>query len=448
MSKRKKIVFIMVKGKTHQYSVKKFFNDPDSLTLCYLSSIVKSNFDDIDIEIYDETIEEIKKENIKADLIGISALTPCINRAYKYAEYFKSIGIPVFIGGIHSTLIPDEVAQHADSVIVGLANESLPQLINDFYNGELKQIYKQSEKMSFLNWAIPDRKIYSTKPKGNVEISKVYATFGCSNVCEFCVQPYICSGYHQRPVDEVINEIKLIEDDYIEFIDPNLAKDENYLIELCQKLIPLNKKWFAPMTITIAKNNELLDLLAKSGCKNILIGFESINKDSIKDLKKGFNKVEDYIDTIKKFHSRGIEITGSFVFGLDSDTKNIFKQTVKFVKAAKIDYPRFTINTPYPGTEFYKRMENEHRIIETDWTLYDCLHSVIKPKNMSAEELEKGFKWAWEKTYAPFSTIQRLFYKSTLKSFLKRLFINLLIGSTFKKMLKCDKEYLTTNDDI
>lgn len=432
-----KIALIMVKGNIYSFKNRSLFFKymPDSLTLGTLHGIVRKHFPDAEIEIYDETVEKLNLENIKADIVGLSALTPCINKAYEYAEYFKSKHIPVFIGGVHATMCPDEVSQHCDSVLFGLADETLPELIKDFSNNSLKKIYRQSPEMMFENLAFPSRHIYEEKSLFASELNMVQATFGCSNVCEFCVQPYVCSGYHQRPVEEVIEEIKLIEDDYVEFLDPNLAKDETYLKDLCEKLVPLKKQWFAPMTIGVSRNDELLAIMKKAGCVEILIGFESVNQDSVKDINKGFNSVADYKECIKKLHSYGIKITGSFVLGLDGDDENVFEDTLKFVTESNIDYLRYTINTPYPGTKYFEKMKKEDRVEKENWNFYDCQSCVIKPAKMSSQVVEVGHKWLWKKSYEFKNIVKRLNYIDSCVERWTMILKNYIFGKVYIRMI-------------
>lgn len=439
-----KIALIMVKGNVYSFENRSFLFKymPDSLTLGTLCAIIKNADPEIEVDVYDETVEVVKKESINADLIGISAITPCINKAYSYAEYFKEKGIPVFIGGVHATLNPEEVKEHCDVVVKGLADETLPQLIEDFKEGKLKEIYEQPDDMSFKNLVYPNRKIYEDKSFFGCELNMVYATFGCVNNCGFCVQPYVCRGYHQRPVDDVIQEIKLIEDDYIEFVDPNLSRDESYLKELCEKLVPLKKNWFAPVTMSVCKNAPLLDLMQKSGCGEVLIGFESINQESIKTLNKGFNRVDEYKECIKKLHQRNIKVTGSFVLGLDGDGKDSFQNTLDFVNKAHVDYVRYTINTPYPGTPYYRQMKEENRIIEEDLSLYDCQNCVFAPSDMTKEELEEGHKTLWKETYKLKNIIKRLSYIKNPFKFVKNIIINYIFGKIYIKMVLKDKDFI------
>ncbi|MBS4760050.1 MAG: radical SAM protein [Clostridium sp.] len=439
-----KIALIMPKGNTYSFNNRSVFFKymPDCLTMGMLFAIIKKSFPEIELELYDETVENFDKEKIKADLVGISSMTSTFNKAVEYAKYFKSKNIPVFVGGVHATLCPEECALYFDSVISGLANESLPKLISDFKNGDMKRIYYQPEDMSFVNFVQPERNIYEKKHFLGTELNMVQATYGCTNVCEFCVQPYVCCGYHQRPVDDVIEEIKEIKDTYIEFTDPNLSKDEEYLFELCEKLKPLNKSWFAPMTIAIAKNENLLSVLKASGCEGVLIGFESVSSASIMAIKKGFNQTDEYKSAVKKIHDYGIKVTGSFVLGLDGDDESLVQNTLNFVNDAHIDYVRYTINTPYPGTSYYKKMKEEGRIIENNYALYDCQNCVIKPLKLSSEAVEKMHKMLWKKSYSLINIIKRLSYIKPFGKRLKEVIKNYIFGKVYIKMIFKDKEFI------
>jgi radical SAM superfamily enzyme YgiQ (UPF0313 family) len=446
--KLNKIALILPKGIPFRYIKGKFNVYPLStvpLIMPVLVSLIPKDLN-IQVEIYDESIEKINKESIDADLVVISAITPTVNRAYIYADYFRAKGVPVVIGGVHATLNPQEVLQHADAVICGIAVESFPQLLRDFKENKMKKIYTQQENLDLSNMPLPDRDCYKNKSITKPKLNGVQATFGCNNNCEFCVQPYVCNGYHQRPIENVIEEIKNIKSNFIEFYDPNIAKDQEYLRKLCEEMIPLKKKWVAPVTIDLADNEELLKLAAKSGCKGVLIGFESVNQDTLKEIFKKFNMVEKYQEAVKKFHKAGIAVTGSFVFGFDSDTKEVFKQTLDFINKSHIDMPRFTINTPFPGTPFYEKMKRENRIIEQNWSMYDCNHVVIMPKNMTPEELQRGFDWISKEAYNLAFILRRIIF---LNKFSLLIFLaNISLKIKGNNLSKDARNIIIDNSDI
>ncbi len=410
-----KIVLILPRGGIYRRKGGAFpiFIRYSPLTLPTLAALIPKELK-AEIETYDEGVDIIEKEKIKADLIGITSITGASPRAYAYADYFRSKGIPVVMGGVHATLMPEEASQHADALVLGIAVETWPQLLRDFKKGEMKKTYKAPDKIDFSNWPMPLRDINISK--SFISINSIQATYGCTNNCEFCVTPFVCPGYNHRPVSDVIAEIKKIKSKYIEFVDPSPIEDY-YAKDLYRAMIPLKKKWVGCATTRIGQDDELLELAAKAGCKGLLIGFESVSQGTLNQIKKGFNSSDQYFNLTKKLHQKKIAIMGCFVFGLDSDDKDVFNRVVDFVNKANIDLPRFTVATPFPGTTYFKKMESENRITTKFWSMYDAQHVVIKPKNMTAEELQKGHHWAWKQAYKIRSVIKRLFFSRSFTSF-------------------------------
>lgn len=402
-----KIVLLLPRGGIYRRKTGAFpiFIRYSPLTLPSLVSLIPENMD-VDIETYDEGVENIDKEKIKADLVGITFITGAAPRAYAYADYFRSKGMKVVLGGVHASLSPDEAAQHADAVVTGLAVETWPQLLRDFESGKMKKLYEASEDLSYANWPEPSREI--NKGKKFISINSIQATYGCTNKCEFCVTPYTCKAYKHRPIEDVIAELKNMKGKYVEFVDPSPIEDVEYAKKLYKAMIPLKKKWVGCATTRIGRDDELLDLATKAGCKGLLIGLESVTQNNLNSIRKGFNTASKYYELADKLHKRHIAIMGCFVFGLDTDEKDVFKNTVDFVNKANIDLPRYTVNTPFPGTGLYERMAKEKRLTTKFWSMYDAQHVVIKPKNMSAEELQKGHHWAWKETYKWKSILKRL----------------------------------------
>jgi len=447
MPKIKKIALILPRGKIYKYKTGAFgkYIRYAPLTMQTLAALIPPEMN-IDVTVYDEGVETFRKENIKADLVGVTAITGTSTRAYLYADYFRSIGVPVVIGGVHATLLPEEAMQHADAIATGIATENWPMLLRDFETGNMKRRYDQSNNVNFAGWPAPKRQVYDDKKIRFITINSVQATYGCTNRCEFCVTPYSCKGYHHRPIPEVIEEIKLIKNKHILFVDPSPIEDRRYAIDLFKALIPLKKKWVGCSTLRIAFDDELLDMAAKSGCKGLLIGFESVTDEVLLKIHKDFNDPGKFYLASKKLHAKGISIMACFVFGLDGDDKNVFKRTVDFINKADIDLPRFTVATPFPSTLYYKKMENAGRIIERNWELYDCQHVVIQPKLMSPEELQEGERWAWREVYKPSSIAHRL---SGSKCFLG---VSLLSNFTYRtyayNLPRFTKKEMLDNSDI
>jgi radical SAM superfamily enzyme YgiQ (UPF0313 family) len=209
-------------------------------------------------------------------------------------------------------------------------------------------------------------------------------------------------------VADVVADIRQMRPRRLIFLDLNLIADVEYAKELFSALIPLKIKWGGLATTLMAEDDELLDLAARSGCRGILIGFESLSRDSLIETRKGFNLRQDYHAVVQRLHERSIAIMGCFVFGFDHDTPDTFAETVEFVNDAHIDLPRYAILTPFPGTPLFHRLKREGRILTEDWSLYDGQHVVYQPQQMSPDELLRRTEWAWKQTYSYRSIAKRL----------------------------------------
>jgi radical SAM superfamily enzyme YgiQ (UPF0313 family) len=374
------------------------------LNLTTLAALVPKEFN-AKIRIIDEGVELVDYSKIEADLVGITCITGTSLLAYKIADSFRSRGITVVIGGPHPTLMPQEAKKHADSVAIGIANHTWPEMLKDFKKGKLKPFY-QDQKIDLSGLPIPRRDLL--KKGGYISTNTVQAVYGCPYKCDFCVTQVIGRGYHHRPIPEVIDEIKKLKSKLIFFLDPSPMEDKEYSKELFRQMIPLKKLWMGLSTTRIEEDKELLDLLEKSGCVGLLIGFESVSQKSLAKMNKFFNTAEKYKRFVKELHKRGISIMACFVFGSDEDEKTIFKETVDFINETGIDLPRFTVYTPFPGTPLFEKWKKEKRILTEDWNKYNAQNVVFKPKNMSVKELQEGLEWAWKEVYKTKNIIKRL----------------------------------------
>ena len=375
------------------------------LTLTTLASLVPPDIP-ADIRLLDEGVDEIDPERIEADLVGISAITGTAPRAYEIAAQLRKRSIPVVLGGVHPTLVPEEAIQHADSIVVGYAEQSWPQLLRDFIAGRMARRYDQGPDLRLDNLPFPKRELFNS---GMVNVAHTLeATRGCIYQCEFCVVPAAWGRPLQKPIGDVIADIRQMRAKRVIFLDLNLIADVVYAKELFTALVPLKIQWGGLVTTTIAWDDELLDLAARSGCRGLLIGFESLNQASLIEAKKAFNMRRDYHEVVRKIRDRNIALMGCFVFGFDHDTVDSFDETVEFVMASRMDLPRYAIAVPFPGTALYRRLKNENRITTEDWSLYDGQHVVFEPKNMTAEELLRHTRRAWTTTYSYASIWKRL----------------------------------------
>jgi len=364
---------------------------------------------DVEVEIIDENVEPINF-NIDAEIIGISFMTFNAPRAYEIATIFRAKGKVVIFGGYHPTLMPEEASKYCDAICIGDAESNIGKFFEDYKNGRIKKIYAYPYK-EFRT--LKDNKNLIKNSKYIIS-SVIQATRGCCHKCEFCsISAFYKQSYKKKPIEDVIEEIKAIKRKQILFIDDNLVMDVNYARRLFEKMIPLNKNWYSQIEVNVNKDIELLNLMKKSGCRGVFVGFESLSQDSLKSAGKSFNMASFYKEAVKKFHERGIGVLGAFVLGLDYDKKDIFNKTLNFLKEAKIDALQLTVLTPFPGTPLFMKMDKEKRIFDKNWENYDLSNVVIKPANMTVEELTRGYRGTLKEFYSWSRIISR-----SLKQFL------------------------------
>lgn len=402
-----KIALILPRAGIYRYGTGAFsrFIRYSPMTLPTLAALVPEEIH-ADIKLYDEGAERIDPGNITADIVGITGITGASRRMYAYADYFRGRGIYVVLGGVHATLVPEEAAQHADTVITGHAYETWPQFLRDFVNGVPCARYCAPKECDFSQFKTPLRDFM--KHKQFITVNSVQAVFGCPNSCDFCVTPVVCRKYEMRPIEQVISDIRSMDGRYFTFVDPSPIENVQYALDLYRAMIPLNKRWTGLATTRLVKHKDLMNTMERSGCKGLLIGFESLSQSTNDGIGKSFNTVAEYYALVGELHDRGIAIMGCFVHGLDGDGPDCFERTLEFVERAKIDLPRFTICTPFPGTPFFNRLRQEGRILTENWALYDAQHVVFRPKNLTVEQLASGHHRAWREAYRLRHVVDRL----------------------------------------
>lgn len=347
---------------------------------------------DVEVLLTDENVAAIDFQE-EVDLVGITVLTITAQRAYEIASIFRSRGIKVVLGGIHASFLPDEAGQHADAVVIGEAEETWPRLIADFKANRLQKRYEQGEHLPLNNLPVPRRDLFT---KGAYLIKNTLAaTRGCPYSCSFCsVSSFFGRTYRCRPVQDVVKELDTFNGGkYFFFVDDNIIGNPEFAKDLFRAMIPYKVKWFGQASVTIAKDDELLELAAASGCIGLLIGFESISPANLKTVGKKINVVDEYQVVIRKIHSKGIGIHGFFITGLDEDKEDVFERTVHFAQKMKLESAGFAYPMPLPGTEFYDSLNKEGRIITKEWSRY-ADEIVFEPKLMSRQALQSGHKWA------------------------------------------------------
>lgn len=375
-----------------------------SMTLASLVALVPEDIN-ATVDICDEMSQKINYDGIKYDLVGISFDTSSSLRAYEHAEAFRKRGAYIVCGGYHTSNLPDEVALHTDTIILGAAEGSFPQFLRDFKEGTPKKRYCQAYNAADI--PIPARAAISKKKY--VKYPSIIADRGCVNRCKFCSIAKMWRS-NPRPVQSVIDEIIGLKAKSFIFYDPNFFAPKAYAIELMNALAKLNIKWVTNATAEVAFDDELLELAKKSGCKGVLIGLESISEESLKGVDKRFSKVEQYKEVVERFHAYNIAVNGCFVLGFDGDTEESLLSIPEKVRYLKLDLTRFAILTPTPGSQLYKEMDEAGRIITKDWSKYSQHCAVFSPKHMSPERLEEIYHETWKKTYSFRNIAYRFFH--------------------------------------
>jgi radical SAM superfamily enzyme YgiQ (UPF0313 family) len=382
------------------------------LTLTTLAALIPPALN-ASVEILDEGVEDVDVGRIEADLVGITSTTGNSMRAYELADQLRARRIPVVMGGPHATLVPDDAQPHVDSLVVGYAEDTWPDLLRDFAAGQMKPRYTMSPDLSLAGRPFPRREL--VKQHGYITTHVFETQRSCIHYCEFCVAPAAWGNKpFYKPVEDVIADIKQHYDRRILFIDLNLINDTDYAARLFEALIPLKVDWFGLTTTLLNRDKPLLELAARSGCSGLLMGFESISKENQKSIKKGFNTPSEYRAIVDELHKYKITLMACFTFGLDNDTTDVFLETARFAVEAAIDLPRYAIVTPFPGTALYQRLDAEGRILTKNWELYDAQHVVFQPSLMSPEQLYAGHERAWKYTYS-FPNMARRFLGSHIQ---------------------------------
>ena len=367
---------------------------------------------EVDVRFYDDRMELIPFDEA-TDLVAISVETYTAKRAYQIASEYRKRGVPVVMGGFHASLCPDEVARHAETVVVGEAEVLWPRVIDDARHGRLEKFYRQLERPSLANLK-PDRTIF--RGKRYLPIGLVEAGRGCHFKCEFCaVQTVFGSSQTRRPADGILAELAALkrEKKLFFFVDDNITSNLAAAKEFFRALIPLGIRWVSQSSINAAHDDEFLDLLVRSGCQGVLIGFESLNPANLRDMNKTFNTARGGFErALSNLRRHRIRVYGTFIFGYDGDTPESFSPTVEFAQEHALYIAAFNHLTPFPGTPLYQRLEKENRLLYEAWWLddrYSYNRIPFQPRGMTPEALRHACLNARRTFYSWPSILRRSF---------------------------------------
>jgi radical SAM superfamily enzyme YgiQ (UPF0313 family) len=394
---------------------------------------------DWEIEVIDEAVEDINPD-AEADLVGISTLTLNAFHAYMIADHFRGRRIPVLMGGMHPTAMPEEALRHADAVVVGEAEGIFGRVLLDFKDRRMRGVY-WGEKLPDLD-KLPRPRYDLLRRKHRKILHSVQATRGCPHSCEFCsVTPFFGHSYRFRPVEEVLADLQASFDrsnsNRVFFVDDNIVGTADYAKELFRALVPLRIKWGSFASVAMTQNREIMKLAEKSGCTEVLVGFESLSQTNLDASHKPWVRVDRMREYIRIFHDHGMIVQGSFIFGHDDDRKDVFCRTIDFIQETGIQVPVFAILTPYPASRLRARLEREGRLLPEgrDWRLYDVSHALFRPVHMTPEELEEGFLWSRKYCAAPRTIFGRMF-RAPRANWLTALGLNFSMRSGRMRQIK------------
>jgi len=340
-------------------------------------------------------------------VVGITVHLTFAKRAFELADWYRSRGSTVILGGLHVLSCPDECAPHADALALGDGVQLWPRILRDIEANTPQPRYVAAYENDYCEDPLPRRSILPHH--SFLTTTSLIATRGCHNRCGFC---YLATDglrmpYRTKHPQQVVDEFQKDDQPYAVFIDNNLGSRRDYLHQLCNALRPLNKIWSAAVTIDVTDDPSLIRNMALAGCTGVFIGFESLSDNNIAEANKKSPKTSDYARRVRILHDYGIQVNGSFVLGFDHDRKDVFTRTAEWIEENRLECATFHILTPYPATPLFRQMEAEGRILHKDWALYDTGHAVFRPKHMTPEELEQGYAWIYQRLFSHASIWRR-----------------------------------------
>lgn len=372
------------------------------IALNIIAALTPSHYE---IKIVEEELEEIDLDE-ECDIVGISTMTSNAPRAYGIAEQFRDRGRTVVIGGVHPTVRPEEASRYADAVVIGEAEDTWGDVIDDFEQGDLKRFYR-SQRPDVREYPLPRRDL-TPRSSGIFNVMPVVTTRGCPYDCDFCcVSTLFGRKLRSLPVQKVVADIKASKGKIFLFLDDNVIGNPNYAKELFKAIEPLRIRWVGQASVSFVDDTELMRLAARSGCRALFFGLETVSTSVLQRMRKSIKELSAIHDAIEKVRDFGIHFHASMVFGFDDEEKSIFADSLDFLMENKIPTVSFNVLTPYPGTRVYDRLKAEGRLLTEDWQHYDHNTVVFEPKNMTPQELMEGHLWARREFYKLSSVAKR-----------------------------------------
>lgn len=354
---------------------------------------------DDEIDLQDEHVEEINT-NDRPDLVVIQVYITNAYRAYTLADHYRNKGVYVCLGGLHVSSLPDEASRHADSIFIGPGEDSFPLFLEEFRNRRPRKVYvnikRDISSIPAIRRDLIKRDLYLVP-------NSIVVSRGCPHHCDFCYKDAFFEGgksFYTQRVDAALAEIDRLPGRHLYFLDDHLLGNQKFATALFDGMKGMNRLFQGASTIDAILRGNLIEKAADAGLRSIFVGFETLSEANLSQSNKKQNLGKDYEEAIRRLHSLGIMINGSFVFGLDDDGKDVFKRTVDWGVKNALTTSTYHILTPYPGTRLYQQMEKDGRLLHKKWDQYDTRQVVYKTKGLSPDELKKGYDWAYRSFYS------------------------------------------------
>ncbi|MBT1686204.1 B12-binding domain-containing radical SAM protein [Dawidia soli] len=351
-----------------------------------------------EVELQDQHVERVNLDD-RPDLVVIQVYITNAYRAYAFADHYRARGVYVVLGGLHVTSLPEEAAPHADTIFLGPGEDTFPQFLRDFRAKRPQKRY--SSAVRTLAGVPPIRRDLIKRHLYLVPNS-IVVTRGCPHHCTFCYKDAFFEGgktFYTQTVDDALAEIDRLPGRHLYFLDDHLLGNVKFASALFEGMKGMNRVFQGAATIDSILRGDLIEKAAEAGLRSLFVGFETFSPENLRQSNKKQNLQKDYQRAVKRLHSLGVMINGSFVFGLDDDDADVFKRTVDWGVSNGITTSTYHILTPYPGTALYADMQRQGRILTDNWDRYDTRHVVYQTRRMSAETLEEGYHWAYREFY-------------------------------------------------
>src|SRR5215813_10288420 len=373
-----------------------------------------------EVTITDEHVEKLRTDD-EPDLVLIQVYITSALRAYRIADSYRKKGCYVVLGGLHVTSLPDEAAQHADTIFLGPGEDTWPQFLQDYKSGNPARRY-ESQRRTLVN--VPPVRRDLIKRHLYLVPNSIVVSRGCPYLCDFCYKEAFFRGgktFYTQTVDAALAEIDRLPGKHLYFLDDHLFGNVRFATALFEGMRGMGRLWQAAGTVNSVLAPDLLEKAVACGLRSLFVGFETTNAENLHEQRKTQNIRRDYNAAVKRLHSLGVMVNGSFVFGMDHDDKSVFQRTIEWAVSQRSETATFHILTPYPSTALYERMAAEGRLLHSNWDEYDTRHCVFKPKKLRPQELEEGYWQAYEDFYRWSSILRGARTKLTLLRSLRHI---------------------------